>query len=174
MPSIALRRDAQSGSAPTSTMNHLLVALVVLVVFGLVLGGSLFFIRRYRRARKEAGTLPSYEDSTNPRNHNRLTIQTNRQSMLVYSEKQNLIDNSSPMPLTPESVPEIRITFPEEVDQEGRRVSGRVMVVQVGEAGVGFVKPIDQEGLPPYQQQQSEERFASVDLDRIGGLKEVR
>jgi len=46
--------------------------------------------------------------------------------------------------------------------------------VQVGEAGVGFVKPIDQEGLPPYQQQQSEERFASVDLDRIGGLKEVR
>jgi len=94
--------------------------------------------------------------------------------MLVFSEKQNLIANSSPMPLTPESVPEIRITFPEEVDKEGRRVSGRVMVVQVGEAGVGFVKPVvDQDGLPPYQQQ-SDDRFASLDLDRIGGLKETR
>jgi len=175
MPSIAPRNDDQSTSGTsTATMNHLLIALVVLVVFGLLLGGSLFFIRRYRRARKEAGTLPSYEDSTNSRNHNRLTIQTNRDSMLVFSEKQNLIANSSPMPLTPESVPEIRITFPEEVDKEGRRVSGRVMVVQVGEAGVGFVKPVvDQDGLPPYQQQ-SDDRFASLDLDRIGGLKETR
>lgn len=75
------------------------------------------------------------------------------------------------MPLSPENVPEIRITFPEEEDKEtGRRIS-RVMVVEVGEAGVGFVRPLKEEGLPPYQHG-SEDRFASVDLERIGGLKE--
>lgn len=75
------------------------------------------------------------------------------------------------MPLSPDNVPEIRITFPEEEDKEtGRRIS-RVMVVQVGEAGVGFVRPLKEESLPPYQQAQ-DGRFASVDLERIGGLKE--
>lgn len=170
MPTIITRRDDDHPPSihENNTMTHLLITLVVLVSFGLALGGSLFFIRRIRRSRKVAGTLPSYEASN--KNHRGLTIST-RDSVLVYSEKQHLIDNSSPMPLTPESIPEIRITFPEEEDKQGRRVSGRVVVVEVGEAGVGFVRPLENDGLPPYQQK-SEERFASVDLDRIGGLKE--
>jgi hypothetical protein len=73
--------------------------------------------------------------------------------------------------MSPDNVPEIRITFPEEEDKDGRRVSGRVVVVQVGEAGVGFVRPLEQD-LPPYQSQATE-RFDSVDIDRIGGLKEI-
>ncbi|CAZ82552.1 unnamed protein product [Tuber melanosporum] len=170
MPAIITRRD--DGHPPSThennTMTHLLIVLVVLVSFGLALGGSLFFIRRIRRGRKVAGALPSYEASN--KNHRGLTIST-RDSVLVCSEKQHLIDTSSPMPLTPESIPEIRITFPEEEDKQGRRVSGRVVVVEVGEAGVGFVRPLENDGLPPYQQK-LEERFASVDLDRIGGLKE--
>lgn len=79
------------------------------------------------------------------------------------------MDNSSPMPLTPDSIPEIRITFPEEEDAQGRRKSGRVVIVQVGEAGVGYVRPVPEENLPPYQQHDG---FSSVDLDKIGGLKE--
>lgn len=79
------------------------------------------------------------------------------------------MDNSSPMPLTPDSIPEIRITFPEEEDAHGRRKSGRVVIVQVGEAGVGYVRPVPEENLPPYQQHDG---FSSVDLDKIGGLKE--
>lgn len=172
MPSILLRRDDNDDDHnDKSSLTGLLVTLVVLVAFGMVLGGSLYILHRARKAKKEAGSLPSYEDST--RNRNRLTINT-RDSTFVYSEKQNLIENSSPMPLSPENVPEIRITFPEEEDKDGRRVSGRVMVVQVGEAGVGFVKPMETDGLPPYNQDKPEERYASVDLDRIGGLKEVR
>src|SRR5947209_6206440 len=141
MPAIITRRDDDHppNTHENNTMTHLLIALVALVSFALVLGGSLFFIRRIRRGRKAASALPSYEASN--KNHRGLTIST-RDSTLVYSEKQHLIDNSSPMPLTPESIPEIRITFPEEEDKQGRRVSGRVVVVEVGEAGVGFVRPL--------------------------------
>ncbi|GAM86076.1 hypothetical protein ANO11243_040860 [Dothideomycetidae sp. 11243] len=66
-------------------------------------------------------------------------------------------------------VPEIRITLPEEMDHTGNRRSGRVVVVHVGESTVGY-EPYD-EKLPPYQHSESE-RFQSLDLDRIGGLKE--
>jgi len=84
------------------------------------------------------------------------------------------MDNSGPVPLSPDNVPEIRITFPEEEDKDGRKISGRVVVVQVGEAGVGFVRPLEQNNLPSYQQSRPQERFDSVDIDRIGGLKEIR
>jgi len=174
MPALVFRRSGehQSKNGMDSSIRNLLITLCVLVTFVLILGGSLYFVRRQRRLRKKTGNLPSYDAAT--RNTNRLTIETNRDSTFVYSEKQNLIDNSSPMPLSPDNVPEIRITFPEEEDKDGRRVSGRVVVVQVGEAGVGFVRPLEQDGLPPYQQSRSGEHFTSLDLERMGGLKEVK
>jgi hypothetical protein len=92
-----------------------------------------------------------------------------RNSNSHASEKQALMGNCSPMPLTPDSVPEIRITFPEEEDAQGRRKSGRVVIVSVGEAGVGFVRDVPEENLPPYQKHDG---FSSVDLEKIGGLKE--
>lgn len=154
--------------ANNHTMSSLLISLVILIALTLVLSFSLFVLNRIRKQRKAAGTLPTYESAN--KNQHGLTIST-RNSTLMYSEKEQLLDNSSPMPLSPENVPEIRITFPEETDKEtGRRIS-RVMVVEVGEAGVGFVRPLKEEALPPYQQR-SDDRFASVDLERIGGLKE--
>jgi len=93
-----------------------------------------------------------------------LTINT---PSYVAQEKQTLIDNSFSPPGSP--IPEIRITFPEEVDEAGKRKSGRVVVVRVGEHTVGM-EPVN-ENLPPYQQSESE-RFQSLDLDRMGGLKE--
>ncbi|KAL0637900.1 hypothetical protein Q9L58_003122 [Maublancomyces gigas] len=167
MSFISRRNDSDSHHDSNSTINKLLITLIVLVSFTFVLGGSLILLRRIRQQRKEAGTLPTYE-SANSRNGRGLRIST-RDSAFIYSEKQQLLDASSPMPLSPDNVPEIRITFPEEEDKEtGRRIS-RVMIVQVGEAGVGFVRPLKEESLPPYQ---PDERFASVDLERIGGLKE--
>lgn len=90
--------------------------------------------------------------------------------------------SGSPMPTSPDTIPEIRITFPDEEGRDGRRVSGRVMVVSVGEAGVGYVRPLNEggeqkelggAGMPPaYASPTSTERMASVDIDRIGGLKE--
>ena len=77
------------------------------------------------------------------------------------------MDHSLSPPGSP--IPEIRITFPEEVDEAGRRKSGRVVVVRVGDHSVGL-EPV-QDTLPPYQQNESD-RFHSLDLDRMGGLKE--
>lgn len=179
MPALLFRRASATNNSNNSngtdnSMRNLLVTLVVLVAFCLVLGGSLYAIRRHRKARKDSGTLPSYDAATRSfggGGGGDLTIQTNRDSAYVFSEKQHLIDNSTPMSMTPDSVPEIRITFPEEEDREGRRISGRVVVVQVGEAGVGYVRPLEHD-LPPYQTQATE-RFDSVDIDRIGGLKET-
>ena len=77
---------------------------------------------------------------------------------------------SSP-PLSP--VPEIRITFPDEqCEKTGRRKSGRVLVVRVGEKGVGLEPLGEDEQLPAYESEK--ERYQSLDLDRIGGLKEKK
>ncbi|PSN68451.1 hypothetical protein BS50DRAFT_573359 [Corynespora cassiicola Philippines] len=152
-------------------MVSLLIALLVLVVLGLALVGALFFLRNLRKARKQAEPeLPVYEKRQS--NHRRLTITATpygngRESVLVYQEKQDLMANSSSPPASP--VPEIRITFPDEVDDAGKRQSGRVVVVRVGDHSVGM-EPL-QEELPPYQRDASD-RFDSLDLDRIGGLKE--
>lgn len=161
------KREGSDQSALGNNLVPLVIALLILVSVGMLLGGTLFFIRRYRRGVKDLEN----QGHGNTKNGRQLTItaipfRDNRRS---YSEKQGLIDNSSPMSLTPGSIPEIRITFPEEEDAQGRRKSGRVVIVQVGEAGVGYVRPVPEENLPPYQQHDG---FSSVDLDKIGGLKE--
>ncbi|KAK3216720.1 hypothetical protein GRF29_1g725997 [Pseudopithomyces chartarum] len=143
----------------------LLIALLTLFVLAVVLVGALFFLRRVRRARKDAeAQLPLYEKRQS--GHRRLTITTGRESIVVYQEKKDLLATPSSPPASP--VPEIRITFPDEVDSAGKRQSGRVVVVRVGEHSVGL-EPL-QEDLPPYER--DGDRFDSLDLDRIGGLKE--
>ncbi|KAF2243235.1 hypothetical protein BU26DRAFT_523576 [Trematosphaeria pertusa] len=167
---LVVRGDEQKGGLDP-TMVSLLVSLLVLVILGMALIGALLFLRSMRRARKQAeAQLPLYEKRQS--NHRRLTITATpygkgRESVLVFQEKQNLMDNSSSPPPSP--VPEIRITFPDEVDESGKRQSGRVVVVRVGEHSVGL-EPL-QEELPPYQRDASD-RFDSLDLDRLGGLKE--
>lgn len=164
--------DNSSGS-----MRNLLITLVVLVSFCIILGGALYVVRRLRNSRKQAATLPSYDSVTRSNSNNRgsrLTIQTNRDSTFVYSEKHGLINGSSPVAMSPDNVPEIRITFPDEDDKDGRRISGRVVVVQVGEAGVGFVRPLVESDGPPSYQQRPAEQFDTVDIEKIGGLKEIR
>lgn len=168
---LVVRDDSQKGGFD-STKISLVVSLLVLVFLGVVLVGGLFFLRRLRRAKKEAqaAQLPLYEKRQS--GHRRLTITAmpygkGRESVIVYQEKQDLLANSSSPPPSP--VPEIRITFPDEVDESGKRQSGRVVVVRVGEHSVGM-EPLH-EDLPPYQRDASD-RFDSLDLDRIGGLKE--
>jgi hypothetical protein len=160
--SFVVRNDVSNGMTPT--MLNLLIALVVLFAIVVLLVGGLLVLRSIRRTRKERGErLPTYSEkpSRNPRG---LAIGT---PVYVVAEKQNLIDNSASPPPSP--VPEIRITFPEEVDESGKRKSGRVVVVRVGETSVGL-EPVN-ENLPPYQSSDSE-RFQSLDLERMGGLKE--
>jgi hypothetical protein len=159
----------------SGTMIDLLIALLVLVFVGLLLVGGLYFMRRIRRSRAIARqSLPQYNDAVG-NNHRRLTITATPygrgSSIYVYDEKASILSNPSSPPMSPDNVPEIRITFPDEQDEAGRRKSGRVVVVRVGETGVGLEPLKEEEQLPAYQKE-SGDRFHSIDMERIGGLKE--
>lgn len=91
------------------------------------------------------------------------------ESIFVYDEKMNLIHNSSSPPSA--AIPEIRITFPDEEGNSDNVHKGRVVVVHVTDSGSVGMEPVDQENLPPYQKEDAG-RFQSLDLERIGGLKE--
>jgi hypothetical protein len=166
---ILIVRDGSAPPGITPTVLNLLIAVIVLFTLAAILIVSLLVLRSVRRSRISKEQLPLYDEKParvpNPRG---LSIRTDkRTTSIVFQEKQNLIENSSSPPPSP--IPEIRITFPEEIDESGKRQSGRVVVVRVGDHSVGL-EPIH-ETLPPYQQSESD-RFQSLDLERIGGLKE--
>lgn len=163
---ILYRRDNNNQALAFGGDLLLLVTVFLgLLCFGSLLGLALYMVRRHR---KQQAALQN-QSANNPRQLMIKTIPFGGNRNSLYSEKQGLMDHSSPMPLTPDSIPEIRITFPEEEDSYGRRKSGRVVIVQVGEAGVGFVRPVPEENLPPYQQHDG---FSTVNIEKIGGLKE--
>jgi hypothetical protein len=165
--------ETTTGSSD-ATIN-ILIAMLSLVFFALLLAAILLVLRRMRqRSRLVAGNspvLPQYHD----RNHRRLTIQTadGRRSVLVFDGAgQPMLQNPRSPPHSPENVPEIHITFPDEHDEQGRRVSGRVVVVRVGDnAAVGMEPLREEEQLPAYEKD-SKTQFYSIDIDKIGGLKE--
>lgn len=170
-------RDGPPSTGFTPTMTSLLIALIILVVIGLSLVAILFVLRSHRKTKQQQGqSLPVHHPSgKRTPNHRRLTITTtpdarNAANAHVYSEKE-LLD--SPTPSTPSSpIPEIRITFPEEEDDSGKRKSGRVVVVRISETGGVGLEPCHSDHLPPYGRDDAE-RFESLDLDRMGGLKEA-
>jgi len=156
------------------TIIDLIIALLVLIFVSLLLIGALYIVRKIRQRRAIAQQqLPVYNEKASS-NHRRLTITAapygRGSSVYVYDEKSSMMSSPQSPPLSPDSVPEIRITFPDEQDASGRRKSGRVVVVRVGETGVGL-EPLQDEQLPAYQKE-SGERFHSIDMERIGGLKE--
>jgi hypothetical protein len=87
----------------------------------------------------------------------------------VVDEKRDLTNHSLSVQASP--VPEIRITFPDEEGAYGKRQSGRVVVLRIADSGAVGMEPLGKEQLPPYQPSDAA-RFQSLDLDRIGGLKE--
>lgn len=150
-------------------MYNLLIALVVLFALIALLVSGLLMLRTRRNRNKirevsQDDALPTYEPtgrrSLIPSN---LTIKA---PAYVEHEKRRLMNEGSP-PGSP--IPEIRITFPEEVDEGGRRKSGRVVVVKVGEHTVGMEPVTD---CAPSYEESEKERYESLDLDRMGGLKE--
>lgn len=147
----------------------LVVLLVLLIVVGLLVAG-LLYLRQRRRTRRQL-EVPMYEEdekrlSISSTSSHRRVVTRPSESIYIYEEKKNLIDNSnSPLP---SPLPQITITFPEEYDESGKRKSGRVVVVRVGDAGVALESSED---LPAYQQDEAD-RFQSIDLQRVGGLVE--
>ncbi|ORY70096.1 uncharacterized protein BCR38DRAFT_481245 [Pseudomassariella vexata] len=173
--SIARRDDNEDGIGGSDTTMNLLITFVGLAFVALLLTATLVLLRRVRHRQKMAHneSLPQYNDVKYGDNHNRrrLTITTpdGRSSILVVDNRPMLSDPNSP-PHSPNNVPEIHITFPDEHDEQGHRKNGRVMVVRVGETSVGL-EPVREEQLPAYEKQSSH-GFYSIDMDHIGGLKE--
>ncbi|KAE8354793.1 hypothetical protein BDV28DRAFT_130347 [Aspergillus coremiiformis] len=169
---LATRDDngKSSDDSLTPTMVDLLIALLVLILVGIVLVGALIVLRRKRKNQKQS-ELPVHNGQCTT-HHRSLTISappySKTDSVLVYDEKRRLIENSSSPPPSP--VPEIRITFPEEEDESGKRKSGRMVVVRISDTGGVGLEPCHDE-LPPYQSSDAE-RFQSLDIERMGGLKE--
>ncbi|KAL8827243.1 MAG: hypothetical protein Q9170_007091 [Blastenia crenularia] len=170
-----IRDNAAMGSL-TPTMTSLLIALVVLLLTGFSLVAVLFALRSRRKAKQQkAQSLPVHNPSAKrTSNHRRLTISATPytrsvKDIQIYTEKEMLPSPASSGPPSP--IPEIRITFPEEEDDSGKRKSGRVVVVRISETGGVGLEPYHD--LPPYGQEDAD-RFQSLDLDRIGGLKEVK
>lgn len=157
----------------SNTMTTMLIVLVALLIVVVVLIGALLFLRHRRKVQK-AARMPVYNDhrlsTSSVQSFHRRVMARPSQSVLVLQERALLDDPSTAPP--PSALPEIRITFPEEVDSAGKRQSGRVVVVHVGDTSTGM-EPVT-EKLPSYQQ--SGGRFDEVDLERVGGLmeKEIR
>ncbi|KAK0630712.1 hypothetical protein B0T17DRAFT_507157 [Bombardia bombarda] len=154
---------------------NLMIALLVLVFVALLSVALLLSMRRIRRQRQLRNeTLPQYHEVKRSSNHRRLTIQTTgnngRSSVIVFKDGQPMLANPSSPPHSPDNVPEIHITFPDEHDDQGRPKSGRVVVVRVGETTVGL-EPVHDEQLPAYEKE-STTQFYAIDIDKIGGLRE--
>lgn len=132
----------------TPTMIALVITLLVLAIVALLAVMTLYFLRLRRRSMKEQ--LPVYDEkrsssSSSIANHRRVAVRPS-ESIIVYQEKQSLIANSEAPSSSP--VPEIR----------------------VGEHSIGL-EPLSDDKLPAYQKDESD-RFQSLDLERIGGLRE--
>lgn len=176
---ITTRGDNDTGN--TRVINLLIIVLSILVVLGLLLVGVLIVLKRTRRQQRQRNDsgLPQYNDvvqETNKHtgtNHQRLTIETRngRSNVLVMKDGQPMLANPGSPPHSPDNVPEIHITFPEEEDESGRRKSGRVLVVRVGDNATVGLEPLDEEQLPAYEKEGSHQ-FYSIDMDDIGGLRE--
>jgi hypothetical protein len=164
------RRDAGEQPAISHTMVTLLVVLLVLLIVMLCLVAALLFMRQRRRARK-LELLPMCDEkriSTSSASSHRRVMVRPSESVYVYSDKQKFADSPSSASSSTSELPEIRITFPEEFDASGKRQSGRVVVVRVGDTSIGL-EPVDDQKLPAYA---DDEKFQSLDIERIGGLVE--
>lgn len=164
--------DSDDGS---DKMINALIAILVLVFVSLILVSALFFFRRSRRMQKLRNeSLPTYnEASKEPMLQHRLTIEAKhngRSSVVVIGrDGQPMLQNPDSPPDSPDNVPEIHITFPDEQDDQGQHKSGRVLIVRVGDNAAVGLEPVREEQLPTYEK---DAKFQSIDMDKIGGLKE--
>ena len=163
------RRDSEDDEAWDNM--DLTIILVAVCFCTMMAVGALYAVRKYRLVRAmNRQTLPVYND----RNAHGLSIDPPAYSPTgitsYYDEKSGLSSPRSPAtPVSP--VPEIRITFPDDVDEQGRAVKGSVVIVKIGEKGGVGLEPLrDEDQLPKYER--DGKKWDEVDMDMIGGLKE--
>ncbi|PHH70542.1 hypothetical protein CDD82_7050 [Ophiocordyceps australis] len=166
-------------------MINLVIIILGLTFLALILLSLLLLFRRRRqrlqrtKAQENLGQMSKHQktlsSSTVGSNIHGLTIETsvNGRSSVFYLDRDGkpMLQNPQSPPHSPDNVPEIHITFPEEQDDQGRPKSGRVLVVRVGDNATIGLEPIGNEQLPAYEKE-AHGQFQSIDVDQIGGLKE--
>ncbi|EGX97190.1 hypothetical protein CCM_01850 [Cordyceps militaris CM01] len=171
---ISRNSNSEDGS---DKMINALITVLVLAFVSIILISTLYFFRRSRRLQKLRNqSLPTYNDaSKEPMLQHSLTIETKhngRSSIVVIGrDGQPMLQNPNSPPDSPDNVPEIHITFPDEQGDDGRRKSGRVLIVRVGDNAAVGLEPVREEQLPAYEKE-AKGQFQSIDMDKIGGLKE--
>jgi hypothetical protein len=167
--------SSETEGSDNERMLDLSLLVLGLVLFAAVLVSCLWLIRRVRQRRMQAELLPSYHDAKRIHNHRGLTIETThngRTSVLVINRDGNpMLRSPQSPPHSPDNVPEIHITFPDEKDSHGQHKNGRVLVVRVGENATVGLEPMQEEQLPAYEKE-AKGQFYSLDMNEIGGLKE--
>jgi hypothetical protein len=156
----------QDYSSFTPGMANIIISVLFLVAFICGCFGAYLLLRR-RRQISSRSLLPTHSKSTH---HRQLSISTSfegprHSSIYVYDEKH------ASSPSNGSVVPEIRITFPDEEGASEKTRGGRVVIVKVGDSGTVGMEPVKDDFLPPYQ---TSGRFQSIDMDRIGGLKDAK
>lgn len=173
LPSL-LRRDETEDSWNPLTLD-LLIILVSLSFAGLVSVGFIYTVRKFQAHRSaRRASLPLYNTNRNIHDLNIHAPPYSRNSSFNYYDEKSggsMPSSSASSPRSP--VPEIRITFPDDVDGEGRELKGRVVVVRVGEKGGVGLEPVkDEEQLPKYER--DGRKWDDLDMDLMGGLKEKK
>jgi len=168
--SIIFRRDADddenSWGGPISM--DLTIILVAIAFCFMLAVGAIYGMRKYKDMKNaRRNRLPQY----NSKNAHGLSIDPPAYSPsstpAYYDEK-----SSTSYPSTPVSpVPEIRITFPDDIDEHGKAVKGSVVIVKIGDRGGVGLEPVrNEDQLPKYER--DGKKWDDVDMDLIGGLKE--
>ena len=143
-----------------STMYYLLITFTILFIIGCICFSTLAIFRKIHQGR----LARDLESNTSANKHSR---NRNTASISISNEKSAFLEDEPYSPT--DSVPQIRITFPDELSSDGKRQS-RIVIVKISERGSVGYEPYE-EPLPVYQEKESPS-FQSIDLERIGGLKE--
>lgn len=179
MTQIKVSRGDESKESGDDVTHILVIVLAIIVALGVLCLGVLLVLKRIRNQRvRDSNSPPKYNDimHENGRNHQQLTIETRngRSSVVLYNKDgQPMLANPNSPPHSPDNVPEIHITFPDDEDDSGKRKSGRVVVVRVGDNAAVGLEPLDEDELPAYEKD-SNGSFYSIDMDDIGGLRDTR
>lgn len=169
------RADGAADSTNPKTTTMLIVAIVLAVCACIACAALATYWWTARSRQRRQNTLPLYKSDrlsvtglfSRRREDDRVKPHP---SIFVHKERQNLLASSAAPP-PPES-PEIRITLPDAHNAEtGQTQSGEVVVIHIGDRGLPSPHHNGKDELPPYQNSDAE-RFQSLDIDRIGGLKE--
>jgi len=160
------RRNVMQWTDSTIGNDNLVSATICILVLIMVLCSVLFVIRRVRRARAAAASeLPLHKADI----ETGLSSQSASTTSFVQREKEAFLASTYGPSMA--AAPAIHLTLPEELEDGSKSSAARVVVVNVGDHGEVGLSPLEHEQLPAYQET-TDDRFQSLDLERLGGLKE--